>query len=286
MSVEAPTAAVALILLPMETQGWELLLIVRAENEKDPWSGHVAAPGGRTEVGVDGRALETVVETAVRETREEIGVDLMGEGFRCMGELPRVHVFHSRRDEAAVIDVAPVVFTSSSPASLLEFDLAPAEVDSVFAVPLRAIGEPEFCDVLHLPLGAIFAFLSRALEPDLVEQAGLSFPGFCRIDLNAAGGRLLAGKVLGTRCHLWGITLRMVALLYDELGLESIWDRTRVLFPENGSAEVLLNWMLYDVVAEAAGEGRGRSEVREMVMRVMPVVVLLVGMGGVLRSHL
>ena len=299
MSVEAPTAAVALILMPPERgggaagdgrmDGWELLFIVRAVNERDPWSGHVAAPGGRTEVGGGGAVetgVETAMETAVRETWEEIGVDLEAPGFACLGELPRVHVFHSRHNEAAVIDVTPVLFTSSYPASSLVFDLAPSEVDSVFAVPLTAIGEPEYCDVLHLPLPAIFAFLSRSMDPDLVQQAHLGFPGFCRIDLRAAGGRLLAGKPLATGCHLWGITLRMVAHLFDKLGLDSIWHTTRVLFPENSGAQVLLNWMLYDVVAEAAAQGKTRSEVREIVVEVTPVVTLLLSLGGLLRSRI
>jgi 8-oxo-dGTP pyrophosphatase MutT (NUDIX family) len=49
----------------------EVLLIERAEREGDPWSGHMAFPGGRME-HVD----DSTREAAQRETFEEVGVDL------------------------------------------------------------------------------------------------------------------------------------------------------------------------------------------------------------------
>jgi 8-oxo-dGTP pyrophosphatase MutT (NUDIX family) len=50
--------------------GVEVLLIQRAEREGDPWSGHIGLPGGRWEP--EDRDL---VATALRETREEVGVE-------------------------------------------------------------------------------------------------------------------------------------------------------------------------------------------------------------------
>src|SRR6185436_21144367 len=65
-------AAVAVILIGSEaTSTLELLLIQRSERAGDPWSGHMALPGGRRDArDIDLRA------TAMRETREEIGVEL------------------------------------------------------------------------------------------------------------------------------------------------------------------------------------------------------------------
>ena len=51
--------------------GLELLVIRRAENEYDPWSGHMALPGGGYEPGDC-----SVYDTARRETLEEISIDL------------------------------------------------------------------------------------------------------------------------------------------------------------------------------------------------------------------
>ncbi|HVA57929.1 MAG: CoA pyrophosphatase [Gemmatimonadaceae bacterium] len=63
----------------------ELLLIRRAELERDPWSGHVAWPGGRMEPGDP-----DLMATAVRETLEETGIDLASEG-RMLGTLDDIH---------------------------------------------------------------------------------------------------------------------------------------------------------------------------------------------------
>jgi 8-oxo-dGTP pyrophosphatase MutT (NUDIX family) len=62
--------AVALILAP-GARGLEALFIRRAEREGDPWSGHIALPGGRRDPGDADR-----LATAVRETAEEVGVAL------------------------------------------------------------------------------------------------------------------------------------------------------------------------------------------------------------------
>ncbi len=62
------TAAVAAVLVPAPDA---LLIIRRAERSGDPWSGQMALPGGRRDRGdADPR------DTAIRESREEVGVVL------------------------------------------------------------------------------------------------------------------------------------------------------------------------------------------------------------------
>lgn len=65
-------AAVALIIRAGVDGAPELLFIKRAEYPGDPWSGQVAFPGGREE-----SADPTLADTAIRETREETGIDLV-----------------------------------------------------------------------------------------------------------------------------------------------------------------------------------------------------------------
>jgi 8-oxo-dGTP pyrophosphatase MutT (NUDIX family) len=61
-------AAVAVILAPAPDA---VLLIRRAERVGDPWSGHMALPGGRREPSDD-----DLIATAIRETAEEVGLVL------------------------------------------------------------------------------------------------------------------------------------------------------------------------------------------------------------------
>jgi len=70
------TAAIALILLDLELAP-ELLLIERATREGDPWSGHMALPGGHREP-----SDADLAATAERETLEEVGLDLQANGER------------------------------------------------------------------------------------------------------------------------------------------------------------------------------------------------------------
>src|SRR5262250_100906 len=80
IGTSAQHAAVALIL--RENLGAaELLMIKRAVRAGDHWSGNLALPGGRWQI-----EDPDLLCTAIRETREEIGIALM-DGGEVLGRL-------------------------------------------------------------------------------------------------------------------------------------------------------------------------------------------------------
>jgi 8-oxo-dGTP pyrophosphatase MutT (NUDIX family) len=97
----AARASVALILGPAG-QELRLLFIRRAEHPKDPWSGHMALPGGRRDDSDD-----SDLQTAIRETWEEVGIDLERQA-ELLGELDPIRATAGGRSIDMV--VSPFVF--------------------------------------------------------------------------------------------------------------------------------------------------------------------------------
>ncbi|OFZ17289.1 MAG: hypothetical protein A2X86_02220 [Bdellovibrionales bacterium GWA2_49_15] len=120
---EVEQSAVSLILRPHAQSGApEILFIKRAERSDDPWSGHMAFPGGRRH-GED----QTIAQTSVRETYEEIGLRL--GAHQTLGALeaysPRV---------TPELTVHPYVFYVND---VPELFLDPNEVQEVHWVPVE-----------------------------------------------------------------------------------------------------------------------------------------------------
>ena len=75
------------------------LFVLRAAWEGDPWSGHVALPGGRAEP-----SDADLIDTARRETREETDIRLDRNSF-----LGRLNEIHPRSSHLPSIGVTPFV---------------------------------------------------------------------------------------------------------------------------------------------------------------------------------
>jgi len=154
MPPELPVARQAAVAAILHGPDAELLFILRATVAGDPWSGHIAFPGGRRE-----SHDASLHDTAVRETREELGIDL--SSAELLGVLD---------------DVGPV--SRKKPLVVRPF---------VFHVPELPAPAPnrEVADVLSAPLGDLLRGVDRGTMPFEWEGHAITLP---RVDL--AGHRL------------------------------------------------------------------------------------------------
>ena len=121
-------AAILVVLRARSDGEPELLMIKRAEAEGDPWSGHIACPGGRMEPGD-----RDLTATAVRETWEETGIDVARDG-RLLGQLDDL----SPRSPL----LPPIVIRPFVAIVRPDVKIVPSlEVASAFWVPLSALVE-------------------------------------------------------------------------------------------------------------------------------------------------
>lgn len=126
----------AVILVLRESDDVEALLVKRAEVEHDPWSGHMALPGGRADPGD-----RDLVHTALRELREETALTI--SRHEVLGRLDDVHPSSRQLPSIAV---TPFV-------AWLEAD---ARIESNFEIqdhvwiPIRVLRDPDHRSELRL----------------------------------------------------------------------------------------------------------------------------------------
>ena len=130
------TRAAVILLLRAGAAEAEVLFVVRASHEDDPWSGHVALPGGRWEP--DDADLR---ETAIRELAEETGLEL---GRRHI--LGRLDELHPLSRHIPRIAITPFVGWRTT---LPEVERS-AEIDGHFWVPISELRAPARRGSLHL----------------------------------------------------------------------------------------------------------------------------------------
>ena len=168
-------AAVAVVLREGR-DGADMLFIKRAEKAGDPWSGHMAFPGGHREA-----RDATLRDAAIRETAEEIGLDISAAAM--LGELPRQRPMSVRSNML----VAPFVFA--------------IEGDPAFSL------NHEVAATVWTPLGPMH-------RGDNAERASPPFDA----DAPGDGGTKFAGfRLAGRRHFVWGMTYRMVQTFFETI---------------------------------------------------------------------
>lgn len=237
----------------------EVLFIKRAGRRGDRWSGHIALPGGKRDPE-DADDLET----AIRETREEIGLDLTKANCLHVGNLPE-RVVTTTWGKDALMVLCPYIFMLTGPIPVLQPQ--PTEVAALHWIPLRALLSPslrtrEYVDtssrmvkqggvvvqkVLRFLLGRMM-FSAVQLTPSESLYA-TSIPGFVP-DGGDPTGKLFSGLAegsfgvpsssAGSLAHqqpllLWGLTLGVLADFLDMLppyNAVSLWRYPTYTMPD------------------------------------------------------
>ena len=171
-------AAVTMVLREREPgASAEVLLIQRAEHPDDPWSGHMAFPGGRKDDGDD-----SVRATAEREAREEVGLDLREHG-EVLWRMPDIPAIGRGRRMGMVI--SPLVYA-----------LAPTHTGEGLV-----FDQSEVAATLWVPLGFLADSENHSTMEYAHEGKNVTLP--C---VKLEGGRVL-----------WGLTLQMLSTFFDAL---------------------------------------------------------------------
>ena len=131
-------AAVSLVI--RSAVSLDLLLVKRAHFDRDPWSGHMALPGGRR----DPKDID-LQHTAIRETMEETALEL-GEGSQYLGRLKALKPNSVRLPK---LTITPFVFGVGEHAQAA---IASPEIDQVFWVSLDELHERESESYVEIPM--------------------------------------------------------------------------------------------------------------------------------------
>ena len=130
-----PRGAVA-VLFKEEVNDLWLLMIKRSENPRDPWSGQMAFPGGHAD-----ERDRTLLDTAVRETLEEVEVNMQDQEL--LGHLRDV------QPKNAPMIVTPFLF-------LLLSEVHPTssqEAKEVLWVPMSFLLDPKNISSVKVAIG-------------------------------------------------------------------------------------------------------------------------------------
>lgn len=161
--VPEPNHAAVAMMFAGSGRKLELCFIRRAERQGDPWSGHVAFPGGRASPGDP-----TPAAVAERETMEEVGIRLRPE--HRIGHLPELPV---RRDD----------LKWSMTLSPFLYHVGPERL------PHRA-NAMEVAEVFWVPVPHLFDEATTTTYDFVRNGEALSFPGV------AAGSNIIWGLTL------------------------------------------------------------------------------------------
>ncbi|KAI4238956.1 MAG: hypothetical protein LQ349_000726 [Xanthoria aureola] len=196
-------------------QGWvqrgdpEVLFIKRAARKGDRWTSHIAFPGGGRDPGD-----KDDLAASIRETREEVGMDLEADHCLNVGNLSE-RIVTAWLGKTPLMVLCPFVFLQMR-VDTEPLALQPTEVHSAHWVSLRALTSP---------------YLNSYIRSDVSQPFGRSDSDFIRTLI-----RLLFGQVL-----IKGIDLVPTESVYCNSGADLLPSGPRVSTVASGLLSFLFS---------------------------------------------
>ena len=172
-------AVVALII--NQSDPYSICFIERTQRKGDPWSGHVSLPGGK--ISKDDK---TLVDGVIRETCEEIGIQLEKEFM--IGNLGAIEAPNNLSGKS--FHIIPFVFLISDSLADTAFVASHEEVANFFWVPINLI------------------YREQGLT--MIEYAGIKQKTYPAIPYK--------------QYFIWGLTLRVLRIFNNMIKTEALFD--------------------------------------------------------------
>jgi 8-oxo-dGTP pyrophosphatase MutT (NUDIX family) len=269
----------------------ELLFIKRAGRAGDRWSGHVALPGGKRDP-----EDEDDLAAAIRETREEIGVDLETADCLQAGNLPERLVTTSWGRDVLMV-LCPYIFLLTGK-NVPPVQPQPTEVAAVHWVSLRALLSPTlrtreavdisarwakrvgptFHKLIRLTMGRMMFSAVRLLPtesvyassiPDFIPKEGgdnlSTLSGWAQAPFGVPSSNSGHNGLLTFQqpLILWGLTLGVLADLLDQLppyNAVALWKYPTFTVPDLRIIVYLMTRQFRKNTAEAFSSGSWYSQ--------------------------
>ncbi|OQS07207.1 hypothetical protein THRCLA_00790 [Thraustotheca clavata] len=194
-------ASVAAVFRHSSDAKLQLLFIRRCVNPRDTWSGQIAFPGGRTQ------AHETDIDSARRETMEEIGLNLHDPSIQVLGQVSDRPVHYGTTVVSTFVFYTPSTeFTPQLEPSEVQ-DALWVDVDYLLHAPIKA---------LKIPVIMIFPWLKSypSLHKLLQSHSYLSHFHFPCIYLPRPNTSITSEQDTRRKSNdfvLWGLTYTMMS---------------------------------------------------------------------------